>query len=84
MPDLDDLKAQLPKVRTRSERGRLGYEAMLRKYGKKQVDAWRRLGGRAPARTLAQIEAGIVLTRRGSDPKPGRRRRMTATTTRFA
>lgn len=50
----------LPVVAGLREYGYRGYLAQEAKYGKKKVDEWRRLGGRKPNRTVAEIEAGIV------------------------
>ncbi|MGE3704791.1 MAG: hypothetical protein AB7I13_05930 [Vicinamibacterales bacterium] len=49
--------------------GRAGYVALVEKYGERQVKAWRRLGGRRPNPTLAQIEAGIEPKRARVKPK---------------
>lgn len=42
---------------TREERGLLGYEALLRKYGPAQVNRWRRTGGRPRHRSYTEIVA---------------------------
>ena len=49
-----------PSVVTPEERGRRGYLATEAKYGKAQMNRWRRTGGRKPNRTLAEIMAAIV------------------------
>lgn len=40
--------ADLPSVRSAAEYGRLGYLAMRAKYGDRQLNEWRRKGGRRP------------------------------------
>lgn len=45
-------------VITPEERGRMGYDATLRRYGRAQMNRWRRRGGRKPSLTLGQITAG--------------------------
>lgn len=59
-----------PTVSTPSEIGYLGHLAQLRKYGPRQLDAWRRMGGRRRNRTLAEIEASTA----GNRVKATRRR----------
>lgn len=47
-----------PSVVSAAERGRWGYQALVRKYGEARVNQWRRRGGRKPNPTLAQIQSG--------------------------
>lgn len=53
------------------ERGAMGYIATEAKYGKAQMDRWRRSGGRKPNPTLADLEARD----RGATPTKARERR---------
>lgn len=55
MPRGGDLMSE--SVVTRSEAGKRGYEALLATYGTKQLNRWRRQGGRKKHRTLAEINA---------------------------
>lgn len=45
-------------VTTKAEAGLRGYHAQLARYGQRQVNAWRRKGGRRPNPTWDQIQAG--------------------------
>lgn len=55
---------ELPRVITRQEYGRRGYEVTLARYGKRQMDAWRRMGGRPKDPTYDEIVAAQAATRR--------------------
>ena len=53
--------------------GSLGYQETRARYGDAQMDRWRRMGGRKPNPTLAEIEAGIARPRkRPKRVSPGR------------
>lgn len=61
-----------------SERGYLGYLATRARYGSRQMDAWRRTGGRKRNRTYEEIVGSIParralrVVRRHSHAKGGR------------
>lgn len=44
---------------TPQDRGSLGYERTLAKYGVSTMNRWRRSGGRKPNPSLSEIKAGI-------------------------
>lgn len=50
-------------MNTHADAGRLGYYALLEKYGEKQLNVWRRKGGRRRHRTIDEIEAEAGATR---------------------
>lgn len=62
-------------VVTRSESGKRGYEALLATYGERQLNKWRRQGGRKKHRTLAEIQESearaIASTKRKGRANPG-------------
>ena len=68
-------------VVTPQERGLRGYLSTYERYGKPQMDRWRRKGGRKPNRTLGQILAGIAPSSRARFTS--RREGRPSTTTRF-